>query len=264
MTLELVASGLVLVLAATYLWHALRVRGWARWRTAVHLASCALLWWCLAGTPAVLRHAEGSWGVVGVALTDVLVGFGFVVAAPIRLWEESRGRRVAWIRSPLMQVLGFPVVSATLNGLLIVVAFNSSWFARSRSVDSSWIALIGACVLGGFLTNLQLLSPDVVPGWLTPGLRMALTLVDGLLDELPGIVVMVTVDQVWGGILWGAVQPVVVPMMILIIVDWIRHDRKVAHDVDSALDSIESAGGSTSTPWWLTEPSVDESGSDKL
>jgi putative copper resistance protein D len=261
MKLELVASGLVLVLAAPYLWHALRLPGWSRWRTAVHLASCGLLWWCLAGTPALLRLADGSWGVVGVALTDVLVGFGFVVAAPIRLWEESRGRRVGWIRSPLIQVLGFPLVSATLNGVLIVGAFTSSWFAQSRAVDSSWIALIVSCVLGGFLANLQLLSPDVVPGWLTPGPQMALSLVDGLLDELPGIFVMVTVNPVWGGILWGAVQPVVVPMIILILIDWIRHDRKVAGDVDSALDSIEAAGGSTSTPWWITEPTSHESGS---
>ena len=261
MTLELVATGLVLVLAAPDLWHALRLSGWARWRTVVYLASCALLWWCLAGTPALLRSAQGSWGVVGVALADVLVGFGFVVAAPVRLWEEARGRRVAWIRSRAIQVLGFPLVSATLNGVLIVVAFTSSWFVRARSDDSSWIALILACVLGGLFANLQLLSPDVVPGWMTPGLRMALSLVDGLLDELPGIVVMVTVNPVWGGILWGVVQPVVVPMMILIIIDWMRHDRKVAHEVDSALDSIESAGGTTSTPWWITESRGDESGS---
>ena len=100
MMLDLVASGLVLVLAAPYLWHALRLPGWAHWRTAVYLASCALLWWCLAGTPALLRLTVGSWGVVGVALTDVLVGFGLVVAAPIRLWEEARGRRVAWSARP--------------------------------------------------------------------------------------------------------------------------------------------------------------------
>ena len=260
MMLELVASGLVLVLAAPYLWHAMRLPGWAHWRTAVYLASCALLWWCVAGTPALLRLAVGWWGVVGVALADVLVGFGLVVAAPIRLWEEAHGRRVAWIRSPLIQMLGFPLVTATLNGVLIVVAFNSSWFARSRSDDMSWIALIGACAMGGFVANLQLLSPDLVPGWMNPGLRMALSLVDGLLDELPGIIVMVTVNQVWGGILWGVAQPVVLPMMALIIVDWIRHDRKVAREVDSDLDSIEAAGGSTSTPWWITEPGGGESG----
>ena len=261
MKLQLVASGLVLVLAAPYLWHALRLPGWARWRTGAYLASCALLWWCLAGPPALLRLTDGGWGVVGVALTDVLVGFGIVVAAPVRLWEESRGRRVAWIRSPLILVLGFPLVSASLNGMLIVAAFNSVWFARSRSDDTSWIALIGACLVGGFLANLQLLSPDLVPAWLTPGPRMALSLVDGLLDELPGIIVMVTVNQVWGGILWFAAQPVVVPMIIMILVDWFRHDRKVAREVDSALDSIEAAGGSTSTPWWVTGSSSDDSGS---
>ena len=261
MKLELVAGGLVLVLAAPYLWHALRVPGWAHWRTGVYLASCVLLWWCLAGTPAVLRLAVGWWGVVGVALTDVLVGFGIVVAAPIRLWEESRGRRVAWIRSRPMLVLSFPLVSASLNGVIIVVAFGSAWFARARSDDTSWIALIGACLLGGFLANVQLLSPDLVPGWLTPGARMALSLVDGLLDELPGIIVMVSVNQLWGGILWFAAQPVVVPMVGLIVIDWIRHDRKVAGEVDSALDSIEAAGGSTTTPWWITESGRDESGS---
>lgn len=258
MKLEWFASGLVLVLAAPYLWHALHVPGWAHWRTGAYLGSCALLWWCLAGTPALLRPTVGWWGVVGVALTDVLVGFGIVLAAPIQLWEESRGRRVAWIRSPLLLIVGFPLVSASLNGVLLVVAFNSAWFARSRTDNTSWIALIGACLLGGFLANVQLLSPDLVPTWLTPGGRMIFSLVDGLLDELPGIIVMVTVNQVWGGILWFAAQPVVVPMIIVILIDWFRHDRKLAHDVDSALDSIEAAGGNTTTPWWMTEPRGDE------
>jgi len=84
-------------------------------------------------------------------------------------------------------VLGFPPVSATLKGVLIVVAFTWSWFVRARSVDSSWIALVLGCALGGFLANLQLLSPDVVPGWMTSGPRMALSLTDELLDELPGL-----------------------------------------------------------------------------
>jgi hypothetical protein len=45
---------------------------------------------------------------------------------------------------------------------------------------------------------------------------------------------------------------------------WIRHDRRVARNVDSALDFIEAAGGSTSTPWWITEPGSDESASEEL
>lgn len=181
-----------------------------------------------------------------------MVGLGFVVAAPVRLWEEARGHQVAWIRSPLLHVLGFPVVSATANGVLIVAAFNSSWFARSRSDDGSWIALIGACLLGGFLANLQLLSAGS-GAWLDdPGLadgpfvrrwsvgRTSRDRCDG--HGEPGL----------GGILWGAAQPVVVPMIILILIDWIRHDRKMGRDVDSALDSIEAAGGNISTPWWIT------------
>ena len=259
----MVASGLVLVLAGWYLWRALPLTGWAHWRTAAYLASCALLLWCLLGAPGQLRRTDGSWGVVGVALADVLVGFGLVVGAPTRLWEESRGRRTAWIRNPLTQVLGFPLVSAILNGALVVVAFTSSWFERARFDDVSWVLLIGACAVSGFVANLQLLSPDLAPGWMNPGLRMALSLVDGLLDELPGIAVMVSVNQVWGGILWAAVQPVVLPMMVMIIVDWIRHDRRMAREVDAVLDSIEAAGGNTATPWWLVEPMSDEPGSDE-
>lgn len=253
MRLDLVATALVLVLAVPYVWGALRCRGWAHWRTGVHLASCGLLWWCLAGTPAVLRRGDPVWGVVGVALADVLVGFGLVVAAPVRLWEESRGRPVGWVRHPLIQALGFPLVSALLNGALLVAAFVTPWFARSRSGDNAWLALIAACVLAGFLANLQLLSPDLVPAWITPGPRMALALGDGLLDELPGIIVMVAVNQVWGGILWVTAQPVVVPMMSLILVDWVRHERTAAQRIDATLDSIEAAGGSTSSPWWMTE-----------
>ncbi len=261
MRLVLLASALVVVLAVPYLLLALRRRGWAQWRTGVYLASCALLWWCLAGTPATLRHRDPVWGVIGVAVADVLVGFGLVVAAPVRLWEETRGRRVGWLRNPLVLALGFPLVSATLNGALLVAAFSTSWFTGALSDDTSWTWLLLACLLGGFVANLQLLSPDLVPAWITPGPRMVLALADGLLDELPGIIVMVVTNQVWGGVLWVTAQPVVVPMMALILLDWFRHERSAAQQIDATLDAIDAAGGNTTTPWWVAgDPDAEGSG----
>ncbi len=261
MRLDVLATVLVVVLAGPYLWHAVRLPGWPRWRTAIHLLACAVLWWCLAGTPAMLRHSDSVWGVIGVALTNALAAFGLVVSEPIRLWEQSHGRRARWLRSRFAQILGFPLLSGSLNSALIIVTFTSSWFARSLSDDTAWAGLIGACLVGGFVANLQLASPDLVPRWVSPGPRLALAFVDGLIDEVPGIVVMAVVRPLWGGVLWGAVQPIVIPMMAVILLDWLRHERTAARDIDATLDSIEAAGGSITTPWWVAGQAEPGSGS---
>ncbi len=252
MRLEFLATALVVVLAGPYLWYAVRLPAWPRWRTAIHLLACAILWWCLAGTPAMLRRSDSVWGVIGVALTNALAAFGLVVSEPIRLWEESHGRRARWLRSRFAQILGFPLLSGSLNSALIIVTFTSSWFAKSLTDDNAWAGLIGACLVGGFVANLQLASPDLVPRWVTPGPRLALAFVDGLIDEVPGIVVMAVVRPLWGGVLWGAVQPIVIPMMAVILLDWLHQERTAARDIDATLDSIEAAGGSITTPWWVT------------
>lgn len=252
-TLDVVATAVVVVLATPYLWHAVRLAGWSPWRTVIHLLACALVWWCLAGTPATLRRSDSVWGVIGVALTNALAGFGLVAAQPVHLWEESHGRRARWLRGRLAQILGFPLVAGALNSTLIIVTFTSSWFSRSLSDDRVWAGLIVASLLAGFVANLQLASPDFVPRWVSPGTRLALAFVDGLIDEVPGIVVMAVVRPLWGGVLWGAVQPIVIPMMAVILLDWLRHERTAARDIDATLDSIEASGGSTDTPWWLAE-----------
>ncbi len=248
------ASVLVLVLAVPYLWLALRLPGWSWWRTAIHLLALATLWWCLAGTPAMLRRSDSVWGVIGVALTNALVGFGLVAAQPVRLWEQSHGRPARWLRGRLARILGFPLVTGSINTALIIVTFTSSWFSHALTDDSRWIALIVICLLSGFVANLQLASADLVPSWVTPGPRLALAFVDGLIDEIPGIVVMTVVRPLWGGVLWGAVQPIVIPMMTVILLDWLRHERTAARDIDAHLDSIEAAGGSTTVPWWVADP----------
>ena len=260
MTLDIVASALVVVLAAPYLWYALRLPGWPHWRTAVYLLACALLWWCLAGTPAGMRRSDSVWGVIAVALTNALVSFGLVGGEPVQLWERSHARQARWLRSRLAQILGFPLVAGSLNSALIIVTFTSSWFARSLTDDTMWAGLLGVCLLAGIAANLQLVSPDLVPAWVSPGPRLALAFVDGLIDEVPGIVVMAAVRPLWGGVLWGAVQPIVIPMMAVILLDWLRHERAAARDVDARLDSIEAAGGNLTTPWWLPDPADPASG----
>ncbi|HSN12798.1 MAG TPA: cytochrome c oxidase assembly protein [Propionibacteriaceae bacterium] len=251
MRLGLWATGLVVLLVGAYIVGVVRHPGWSWWRTTVHLVSSALLWWCLAGTPAGMRQTEPIWGVVGVGLANVAAGFGFVAAAPVRLLEEVRGRPVRWLRSGVVRVLAFPLTWAVLNGVLVVGAFASPWFTRALTDDTAWLFLVVACTASGFLANVQLLSPELAWTWLTPGPRMAVALLDGLVDELPGIAVMTMVNGVWGAILWGMVQPVVVPMLVLILVDWWRHDRAEARRVDAELDATEAAGGDTSRPWWL-------------
>jgi putative copper resistance protein D len=78
--------------------------------------------------------------------------------------------------------------------------------------------------------------------------------VDGLLDAVPGIVVMTTVEKYSGAALLAVAESVGVPMIFAVLIQWVRSDTAEAAAVDARLDAAEADGTFDTTPWWIREP----------
>ena len=246
----LFATALVVVLLATYAVGVVRHRQWPWWRTVVYVASVLVFWWCLDGTPALLRSQEPLWGVAGIATANAVVGFGVVLGAPLRLLERVLGRPVRWLHSVVVQGLTYPVVVAVLNAFALIGIFDGGWFAGARADDASWFGLILVCAALGFLNGLQLLTLDFAPPGRSPTGWMVVAMVSALINQAPGVVVAAFVNTAWGGLLWAMMQPVVITTLTISFLDWFRRERLHTARVDAALDALEAEGIDPTQPWW--------------
>jgi putative copper resistance protein D len=144
----------------------------------------------------------------------------------------------------------FPLVASTLSAALLLAAFTSVWYPDARHAELPWDLLVLAALACGMLVNLPLLSGDLLPSWCGPGLRALFAFADGLLDAIPGIVVMTTVARYSGAVLLGIAESVGVPMLMAVLVQWVRADAAEAAAVDARLDVAEHDGTYDGTPWW--------------
>jgi putative copper resistance protein D len=133
---------------------------------------------------------------------------------------------------------------------LLLGAFTSGWYPDARREELPWDLLVLASLACGVLVNLPLLSGDLLPSWCGPGLRSLFAFADGLLDAVPGIVVMTTVAKYSGAALLAVAESVGVPMLMAVLVQWVRSDDVEAAAVDARLDAAEQEGTYDGTPWW--------------
>ncbi len=253
---------LPVLLAAGYL-AALRLvrrRGgaWPGWRPAVFLLGDLLLLWSASGAPAVYR-ADPLWaGTLSVGLTSAVVPLLLALGDPVALWESARGRPVGWVRGRLARVMMFPAVGSVVAAAALTVVFTSGWFAAALTDGRAWAALQIGVLAVGMLVTVPLLSEDLLPAWCTPGLRTLLAFTDGVVDAVPGIVVMTTVDWVAGGALLAAAESVGLPMVFVVLAQWVRADEAEARESDARLDRAEHGAEGvppeSERPWWESDP----------
>jgi putative copper resistance protein D len=118
--------------------------------------------------------------------------------------------------------------------------------------ELTYLVLLGT----GLLFVLPLLTDELVPAWCTPPLRALIGFADGLLDAVPGVVVMASpallgapvaaylaaadpmYQQRLGGMLMFAIAECVgIPLLAATVVAWVRYDAKEAAAVDARLDA---------------------------
>jgi cytochrome c oxidase assembly factor CtaG len=282
----------VLAAAAAYLTGVARVRRsgrrWPGSRTAMFLLGG--LGTIVVATMSVLGvydrtlfWPEAVQNMLLIGLCPVLLGLG----APLRLIAESRrtpGHAPRWLSSA-GRFLTFPLVSSLLGlGLLFGLYLTPYYEATLRS-DLLHELLRAQLLIAGCLFIWPMLGGELLPPWCTHPIRVAIGFVDGLVDALPGLVVMLTgrviavgyyrsVGRTWGptlhwdqtiggGLMLTLAELVALPFLGGQLLAWIRADAAEAAEVDKRLDAIAiaeaTAAGDAGTPelmrpWWETDP----------
>lgn len=236
---------------------------WPLWRTAAFGSGCLLLAWILAGWPQAARSDVQWLDGLSLGLLAAVVPFAMALGDPVRLLEQARGRPVAWIRGRAARIILFPLVGGVINASVLIVACTTGWYGATRQQAGPWALLRLATLVSGALVCLPLLTEDLVPTWCTPGIKTLLAFLDGFVDAFPGIAFAVTVDWTTGLTLLAVTEAVGLPMVLAVLVGWVRSDESEAAALDARLDEQQAgaaggADGAQDAPWWLSDPRVAE------
>jgi putative copper resistance protein D len=270
-----VGLALLILVTAPYAVAVVRARAagvaWPWRRPAFYLvAGVGSLAYAVCG-PLAVHRTEVFWiACLQVGVLASLTPVGLALGDPVGL-VRARTRAVGAARMPLMlrvvegrlaRVLTFPAVSSCLAVGTVLLVMLTPWFEQTmRSATSA--ALLYVVLLGsGLLFVLPLLTDDLLPRWATPPVRTFLAFIDGLLDAIPGIVVMTSsvllaptfpgfasgtsgltpsMDQrLGGGAMLAVAEAVGLPVIGAVFVEWIRSDEREAREVDARLDAESS------------------------
>jgi putative copper resistance protein D len=286
---------LVAVLGGLYGWGVVRVRrrggSWppARLAAFVLLGLGTIVVATMSGL-AVYDH-ELFWpaAVQNVAL-DLLAPLGLALGDPLRLAVEAlpeggagRVRRV--LTGRLVRVLTFPLVSTVLVLATELAVYFTPYFATALRVGWLHELMYLHLLAAGCLFVLPVLTREqALPAWCTHPVRAALVFLDGIVDALPGLVVMThgTLiagawylhhappwspgvhhdQQVGGGAMLGISELVALPFLLVVLAQWVRAERAQTAVLDRRLDGelapaapAAAAQGPAELvrPWWETE-----------
>jgi putative copper resistance protein D len=260
-------------------WH------WAR--TAMFLSlGVATLVYATCGGLAVYRSSLFWVAAAQAAVLSAVTPMGLALGDPVTLAEQVladgglRRLRQA-LTGPLPRILMFPLVSSVLAVGSLIVVFFTGYLTASISRPLVREALYAQLLVTGLLVVLPLLGDDLLPPWCTHPVRALVAFVDGLLDAIPGILVMTAptllapgvagfTDRTWGpgaaldqklggGAMIAIAELVGLPLLTAVFVAWVRADDADARQTDAFLDARaaqapESAEPVLERPWWETDP----------
>ena len=255
---------------------------WLR-STAFILLGIGTLVYSTCGALAVYRSSLFWVAAVQAAILSAVTPMGLALGDPVTLAEKTLGTKGGLrlrraLGGPVPRILMFPLVSSLLAVGSLIVVFFTNYFVSSVSQALVREVLYAQLLFTGLLVVLPLLGEDLLPAWCTHPLRALIAFVDGLLDAIPGILVMTsptilapgvagftsrtwgpaaTLDQKLGGAAMLAVAEVVgLPLLAAIFVSWVRADAADARKTDAFLDAraAESPEPLLDRPWWETDP----------
>ena len=206
-----------------------------------------------------------------LTLTPLLLALG----EPIRLLTRCLPLR----RGRIVDVLAFPLVSAVLCLAVTMALYLTPMFRASLThggVHQSVRLLLVAC---GCLFCWPMLDEGLLPVWCGYSLRMAFAFVDGLLDAIPGIVVMTGhhlvagdyyagLHRAWGpsprwdqtiggGLMLTFAEAIAVPFAVALFFRWARADEAGARAVDRRIEATTADAAlqkPLEQPWWERDP----------
>jgi putative copper resistance protein D len=284
----------VVVLGAAYLCGVLRLRRrrerWPLWPALAFL---------VLGLGSVVAVTMSPLGVYDRVLfwpravqNAVLLGLSpllFAMGEPLELARRTlpHGARVrldAAMNSRAARVIAFPLAGAVAGVVALLVLYLSPLYRLTLDSEVAhhlvWLALllIGAAF---FVPELDQ-GDDLLPAWCGYGVRVGFSFVDGLLDAVPGVVIMTMhgtiaasfytgLHRTWGpsvhwdqtiggGLMFTMTEAVALPLLVVLFVRWVREDERRGRVSDQRLDRVEEAapGGedvaASTRPWWETDP----------
>lgn len=272
-----IALALVLLVAYAAGVRAVRRRGllWPLWRTALFaVVGVGSLVLATCGGVAAYRGYVLWAGGLQAAVLSALTPLGLALGDPVGLLRTATGGRVGLVeralRSGLVRVLMFPMLSSVLAVGTLVLVFVTPYYAASvRSVVVRDLLYLNV-LLTGSLFILPLLGEELLPSWCTYPVRVLFGFADGLLDAIPGAILVgvrhriITgvpglVDHAWGldpltdqhyagGALLVVGEGIGLPFLAVLIVGWLREDARAAQAVDAVLDAQETASRTEASP----------------
>lgn len=289
---------LVVLLGGLYGWGVLRLaRRGERWplpRVAAFVVlGLGTLVVATMSALAVYDHVLFWPAAVQNILLDLVAPLGLALGDPLRLAgdalpEQAAARLRRAMTGRVVRLLTFPLVSTALVLVTELTVYFTPYFETALRDDWLHQLMYLHLLLAGSLFVVPVLTrEETLPAWCTHPVRAALVFLDGIVDAVPGIVVMthgtliagawylhhapawspdVQQDQqVGGGAMISIAELVALPFLLAILVQWFRTERAetVALDRRLATELIPAAPTESSEPspdlvrpWWETENSA--------
>ncbi|MEU9125185.1 cytochrome c oxidase assembly protein [Streptomyces sp. NPDC048506] len=279
--LDVPALLLVVAAAALYGWGVVRLlrRGsaWPLVRSAafVLLGLGALVVATMSGL-AVYDHAVFWPAAVQNVLLDLVAPLGLALGDPLRLAvealpESAAGRVRRVMTGRVVRVLTFPLVSTALVLATELTVYFTPYFATALRVGWLHELMYLHLLAAGCLFVVPVLTHEqTLPAWCTHPVRAGLVFLDGIVDAVPGVVIMThgTLiagawylhhapswapdayhdQQIGGGAMLSIAELVALPFLLAILVQWARAERVQTAALDRRLDAELVAVSAAPTP----------------
>ncbi|MFD9823206.1 cytochrome c oxidase assembly protein [Streptomyces violascens] len=297
--LDVPALVLVAALGGLYGWGVLRLE-----RRGEHwpLARCAAFMVLGLGTLVVATMSALAvydralfWpAAVQNVLLDLIAPLGLALGDPLQLAVRALPDRAAQrvrrlMTGRLARLLTFPLVSTVLVLTTELTVYFTPYF--ETALGNSWLhelMYLHLLAAGSLFMVPVLTHEQALPAWCTHPVRGALVFLDGIVDALPGIVVMTSStliagdwyqhhapswapdthrdQQLGGGAMLSIAELVAVPFLLAILVQWARAEHAEAAALDRRLQTEltpspalpgQPPGQNVDLvrPWWETEDS---------
>ncbi|WP_405744558.1 cytochrome c oxidase assembly protein [Streptomyces sp. NBC_01525] len=265
------ALALVVLLGGLYAWGVVRLaRRGERWPVARSAAFAgiglgAITVATMSGL-AVYDH-ELFWpAAVQNIVLDLIAPLGLALGDPLALALRALGERSPTARrlrgalsGRLLRLLTFPLVSTVLVLASELAIYFTPYFTTAlRHGPLHELMYLQLLVVGTLFVLPMLTREELLPTWCSHPVRALLVLVDGLVDSVPGIVVMTSGTLVaggwytahhrpWdpspqrdqmigGGLMLTLAELIGLPFLIAVFAEWVRSERGRTVALDARLD----------------------------